>query len=177
MMAVHLQLAEAGKQQLLNGRYGDALDRFRSALKLGVEQGAPAVFLHHYTDCVLDCLEAAGDQEQALALTERALDEQRPGDLVLGRAVQAGLKQRRVLLLYSLGRVEDGDEALESMAELSGPIPDAIRQARRRRLNIDRRWVDNLRRRHLPSAVQPDQLRRDDATHGETLFRKEFAHG
>ena len=162
---------------MLTGSNDEALDRFRCALRIALQQRAPAVFLHHYTECILDCLEASGDHAQALELTVRALDEQDPQGEVLGEAVRAALVQRQILLLFALDRTVEGDAALEAMTDRTGPVLAALTEARRRRLTVDARWLDELKRRHLPSAVTVEHLRGDDATRGEELFQKEYAHG
>lgn len=176
-MMLHLQVAEAGKRRMLAREYDAALDRYRAALQLAVGQRAPAVFLHHYTDCILDCLELSGDHEQALALTERALDDQNPNNQPLGKAVEADLRRRRVLLLFALGRAAEGDVALAATELPDGPVITALRNARRRRLTIDARWIADLKRRHSMSSVTEEHLRGEDAEQGEIYFQKEFSYG
>ena len=58
---LHLSLAEHGKLCLLRGDGGEALRHFREALRLCVSAQAPEVFFRHYTQCVLEALEKAGN--------------------------------------------------------------------------------------------------------------------
>lgn len=58
---LHLSLAEHGKLCLLRGDGGEALRHFREALRLCVSAKAPEVFFRHYTQCVLEALEKAGN--------------------------------------------------------------------------------------------------------------------
>jgi len=173
----HLQVAEAGKRRMLDGDHAEALDRYRTALRMALQQRAHGVFMAHYTDCVLDCLESAGDHAQALEIVQRALDEQETTGESLSEAVRASLMRRQIFLLFTVGRADDGDAALDGAAHLADPALSALRAARRRRLAVDARWIDNLKRRHIHSAVTEDHLRRDDAEQGERLFQKEHAHG
>lgn len=174
---MHLQVAEAGKRRMLDGNFAAALDRFRTALRMALQQRAPEIFMAHYTDCLLDCLEASGDHGQALEIVQRALDEQETKGESFSEAVRASLMQRQVFLLFSVGRLDDGDAALQDAAHLDGPALAVLRGARRRRLTVDARWIANLRRQHIHSAVTEDHLRRDDAEQGEQFFLKEYAHG
>lgn len=176
-MTMHLQIAEAGKCQMLDGNYREALDRFRTALRMARQQGAPDVFMAHYIDCLLDCLELSGDHEQILAIVECALDDRDRDAGAFSEAVRVSLVVRRVLVLYTLGRLDDGDVALGDAADIHLPVMTALRDARRRQLTPTVRWIEQLKRRHTPSAVTEHQLRRLDADHGEQLFQKEYRNG
>lgn len=176
-MTVHLKIAEAGKKYLLKRQYPAALERFRAALQMALQTKAPPVFAQHYTDCILDALEASGAQAQALELVERALDEQAPDVGKLGQLLRAHLQQRRVLLLFSIGREADADAALAEACALGGPILKALAEARRRRLTLSPQWIDDLKRKHGIAAASEAHLRRADATEGEEYFNKEFADG
>jgi len=177
MPMMHLQVAEAGKRMMLDGDFEAALDRYRTALRMALQQRAPGVFMAHYTDCILDCLEASGDHAQALEIVQRALVEQETEGESMGEAIRASLTQREIFLLFTIGRFDDGDAALESAAHLNSPALTALREARRRQLSVDGRWIGNLKRQHIHSAVTEKHLRRDDAELGEQLFLKEHAHG
>lgn len=174
---IHLQIAEAGKRRMLRRDYQGALERFRAALHMAVSQQAPPVFVHHYTDCILDCLEESGDHGQALELVERALDDHDPERSPLGPAIRADLLQRRIMLLFAVGRVDDGDRALAATEAPRTEVVEKIRAARRRRLAIDARWVIDTKRRHSISSVSSGHLRTSDADSGETYFQKELTHG
>lgn len=174
---IHLQIAEAGKRLMLARDHLGALARYRAALRLAVSERAPAVFLYHYTDCILDCLEASGDHQQALELTQRALDDHDPDSGPLGDAVRADLIQRHITLLYALGRSDDGDHALAAANSPQTPILGKIRVARRRQLRIDARWIAELKRRYSMSSVTHKDLRNTDADQGEAYFQKEFSYG
>ena len=174
---LHLHVAEAGKQRMLSGDHDAALDRYRAALRMALQHDAPLLFLAHYTDCILDCLEASGDHTQALRIVQQALAEQETNGEPFTEGVRASLKQREIFLLFMLGRTEDGDAALAVVPDLLSPAVAALRQARRRRLTPEVRWLNTLRRQYICSSVTEEHLRREDARHGEVLFLKESAHG
>ena len=167
---IHLQIAEAGKRHSLKGDHPAALERYRHALRLAVQQRTNPVFLYHYTECILDGLEAGGQPAQALALTDRALEERVKDDRDLGRRVRASLLERRVVLLFVLGREAEADAALAEAAPLGGPILTALQDARRRRLAITLDWLAGLRRRLTRGAVNAGALRQTDAKAGEVHF-------
>lgn len=172
---IHLQVAEAGRRQGARGRHGAALDHYREALRRALNEHASPVFLHHYTECILDALEASGDAAQALVLTEHALEASAParasGGALCAR-LHAGLAERRIVLLFVCGRAACGDAALARDADLGGSVLAAFRDARRRRLTITPAWLAGLRRR-APSA----DLRMDDALAGEHIFERETTGG
>ncbi|WP_100639146.1 hypothetical protein [Marinobacter salexigens] len=172
---IHLQIAEAGKQHSLKGNHPAALERYRHALQLAVKQRANPVFLYHYTECILDALEAAGEARQALALTERALEEQQEKGGELGSRVRAGLLQRRIVLLFTLEQKQEADAALAEAAGLGGPILNALQDARRRQLTITPSWLSGILRQHSKSIINPEALRHADAEAGEVHFMKENA--
>jgi len=172
---IHLQIAEADKRYSLKGNHRAALERYRHALHLALQKRANPVFLYHYTECILDALEAAGEAPQALALTERALEEQQDEGGELGRRVRASLLQRRVVLLFTLERTQEADAALTEAAELGGPTLNALQEARRRQLTITPSWLSAIRRQHNKGIISSEALRHADAEAGEVHFMKESA--
>ena len=173
---IHLQIAEAGKQYCLKGNHLAALERYRQALRLAVQQNTNPIFLYHYTECILDALEAAGEAKQALALTESALAEQEQKDGKLVNHLQAGLLERRVVLLFALGREQEADAALAEALPLGGPILTALQGARRRRLTVTPDWLAGIRRQHGRGVISPQVLRHADAAAGERHFMKETSY-
>lgn len=174
---LHLKVAEAGKRCALRGDLAGALERYRHALRMALTQNENPVFMHHYTECILDALEAAGHHEQALESTERALDEHPEDGGQLSQMVRATLSERRVLLLYLMGRTEEADAALAEALPFGGPVLKDISEARRRRLTLTKDWLAGVKRRHRPATVREDVLRGSDADAGETYFMTEIAHG
>lgn len=170
---IHLQIAEAGKRYSLKGDHPAALKRYRHALHLALQQRTNPVFLYHYTECILDGLEAGGDAAQALALTDRALEERTETTGDLGQRVRASLLERRVILLFVLGWEQEADAALAEAAPLGGPILTALCDARRHRYAITPEWLAALRRRHDRTTVNAAALRKTDADAGEIHFMKE----
>jgi tetratricopeptide (TPR) repeat protein len=69
---LHAGIAEAGKLLALKGRHGDALVKYREALRLAQAARAPQIFARHYLHCVLESLELAGAYSQAAALAQEA---------------------------------------------------------------------------------------------------------
>ena len=69
---LHLSLAEHGKLCLLRGDGNEALRHFREALRLCVSARAPEVFFRHYTQCVLEALEKAGNFAEVAAYCREA---------------------------------------------------------------------------------------------------------
>jgi len=170
---IHLQIAEAGRRHALRGDHNAALDRYRHALRVAVLHNTNPFFLHYYTECILDGLDLAGRSEQALELVERALGEQSATEGELSRRIRAGLLERRVMLLFSLGRVAEADAALADSAPLGGPILKALQEARRRHFWITSEWLSGLRTKHGRSAVTGAAVRQADAEAGELHFMRE----
>ena len=69
---LHLSLAEHGKLCLLRRDFAEALRHFREAIRLCVSARAPEVFFRHYTQCVLETLEKAGDYAQVADYCRKA---------------------------------------------------------------------------------------------------------
>lgn len=174
---VHLKVAEAGKRLALRGDFVGALERYRHAMRMALSQSANPVFLHHYTECILDAMEAAGHHEQALESAERALAEQPEEAGQVAQMVRASLSERRVLLLYLLKQTEAADDALAEALPYGGPVLKEIAEARRRRLTLTSDWLAGVKRRHRKATVRENVLRRADAEAGETYFMTEIAHG
>jgi tetratricopeptide (TPR) repeat protein len=174
---IHLQLAEAGRRRASRGDHAGALDRYRRALATAVRMGARPVFLHHYTACILDALEASGARAQALELIERALAERADAGGALGARVRAELTERRVVCFYALGREAEADAALAQAAHLGGPVLAALGRARARRHAITRPWLDDLLRRHGRGRSAAGALRQADAEAGERHFEREMTGG
>jgi|GEM_PF-3296352 len=174
---IHLQISEAGKRHALRGDHAAALERYRHALTLAVRGRASPVFLYHYTECILDALEADGRAEEALALAERALDEKADDEGALGARVRTGLMERRIVLLFTLGREAQADAALAEAGDLGGAILGPLRDVRRRRLTVTRDWLTGLRRRAGRGGVSASALRGEDADIGERYFIEEKACG
>lgn len=65
---LHWGIAEAGKVALIDGDHVEALRHFREALRLAASSKAPEVFFRHYTQCVLETLELAGDYGEIVDL-------------------------------------------------------------------------------------------------------------
>ena len=68
----HLGIAESGKLALLAGDHREALRHLREAIRLAVSSGAPEIFFRHYTQCVLEALELAGDLDAVIAFCSEA---------------------------------------------------------------------------------------------------------
>ena len=173
MSPLHLQIAEAGKRRQLDGDLDGALDRFRTALRLAAQRSAQPVFLHHYAECILDCLEDAGADASALEMTERALAELSV-EGPTGALAHAALAERRIALLFKLGRVAEADLALGDAP--ANPVVKALTDARRRRLRITPTWIDGVRKRFGRRSLDARALREGDAAAGEHVFRKERSH-
>ncbi len=172
---IHLQIAEAGRAQSRRGRHDAALERYREALRRAVRERAAPVFLHHYTECILDALEAGGHAAQALELTERALADRAM------RATRAGSERRSARASPSgascsfspAGARHARTRRWRSIPTARGPVLDALRAARRRRLAVTPDWLAGLRRRMTART----ELRIDDAAAGEAAFEKETCDG
>ena len=81
------------------------------------------------------------------------------------------------MLLFALDREDEADAALAKARPLGGPILAALTEARRRRLKLTPKWIDDLKRKHGVTAVSEAHLRRTDASEGEDYFNKEFVDG
>ena len=65
--AMHLALAESGREKALRHEHTEALRLYREAMKLAVAAGAPEVFFRYYTQCVLESLERTASYDEVIA--------------------------------------------------------------------------------------------------------------
>ena len=120
---LHLSLAEHGKLCLLRGDGGEALRHFREALRLCVSARAPEVFFRHYTQCVLEALEKAGNFAEVAAYCREAdaFYADRGLDDAFHRKDHGSILERLGIALIRLNEREAAVAALARATGAAGP--------------------------------------------------------
>jgi tetratricopeptide (TPR) repeat protein len=121
--AIHLALAESGRNAALRHEHTEALRSYREAIKLAVAAKAPEVFFRYYTQCVLESLERTGSYDEVIAFCEEADAHHQSvnSTLPIHRKDHGSLLERLGIVLLKDGRRDDGREALERAVETAGP--------------------------------------------------------
>lgn len=180
---MHWGIAEQGKLHALAGRYHDALMHYREALRLAVGARAPEVVFRHYTQCVMEALEAMGAHDEVIQWCRQALDHY--AQLGVSGGIydrdRAAIQER--LALQHLKR-EEPEQAREHLAEavtLGGrqgaPLAAELLGWLERGYAIEARRLQEAQRRHRYYTVRADQV---DASRAiplpETLKQRSAGH-
>ena len=121
--ALHLGIAEQGKLLALDGAHDEALRHYQQALRLAVDAGAPEVFFRHYTQCVMESLEALGSYDGVLRFCEdadhhyQALDKDGP----LFALDHGSILECLGIIRLKAGDVDAARSALRRANQLAGP--------------------------------------------------------
>ncbi|MEX1364406.1 MAG: peptidylprolyl isomerase [Nannocystaceae bacterium] len=160
--ALHVGIAEQGKLHAIDGRHGEALRHYREAMRLAVQGDAPDVFFRHYTQCVLESLEAMEAWDEILEFCDRAEAhyEHNPPPNPLARLDLASIRERRAVVLLHREQIELAREALEQA--LNDLPPTALPLAR-----TLHRWLGSGLR------VDPRRLRQEQVRHHYFVVRRE----
>lgn len=119
----HWGIAESGKLALLAGDYAQALRHFREAIRLAVATRAPEVFFRHYTQCVLEALELAGDLPEIITFCRDA--DAHYGNLSDGNSLLAkdhgSILERLGVALLQAGELAEAQAVLARAGARAGP--------------------------------------------------------
>jgi tetratricopeptide (TPR) repeat protein len=122
---LYIGLGEQGKAHALAGRHPEALRHYREAMRNAQADGAPEVFLRHYTQCALESLERLGAFDEVLATCDNAAEHYRkhpPSDDV-ARKDQASFLERAAVVLLRAQRPAEARQRLQRALEVAGEVP------------------------------------------------------
>ncbi|EHR69519.1 hypothetical protein BurJ1DRAFT_0637 [Burkholderiales bacterium JOSHI_001] len=123
--ALYVGLGEQGKAHALAGRHAEALRHYREAMRQAQADGAPEVFMRHYTQCALESLERMGAYDEVLATCDNAArhySAHPPADDI-ARKDQASFLERAGVVLLRRQRLDDARSKLQEAVQAAGPLP------------------------------------------------------
>jgi hypothetical protein len=159
--AMHIAMAEKGKQAALAHRHDEALRLYRDAIRLAVSAKAPEVFFRHYSQCVMESLEHTGQLNEVAHFCREA-DAHYRGlgmDSPLHRKDHGSLLERLGAVLLKQGDVPAARQALEQATALAGkgvlPLAEQLQGWLARGLSCTPAQVLQAQRRHQYFVVRP----------------------
>ncbi|MEQ8605219.1 MAG: hypothetical protein RIB45_18045 [Marivibrio sp.] len=161
---LHLGLAEQGKLHALAGRYEEALRHYREAIRLAVSSKAPDVFFRHYTECVMEALEAQESYEPVIRFLEEASAHYAglSADAAIHKRDHAAMLARLGAVLLKAGRAEEARKRLEEAVDRAGPeappLAVELRGWLARGYAVDAGRVRESQRRHNAFVVRADRV-------------------
>ena len=161
---LHLAVAEHGKLCLLKGDTREALRHFREAIRLCVSAKAPEVFFRHYTQCVLEALEKAGNLAEVIEYCREA--EAHYAGLALDDAFhrkdRGAIAERLGVACARLGDRDDAVAALQRAAAIAGPgvlpLAEDLLAWLRRGYVVSAERIAQLQKTHRYFVVRPDSI-------------------
>lgn len=159
--AMHIALAEKGKQAALAHRHDEALRLYRDAIRLAVSAKAPEVFFRHYSQCVMESLELTDQFNEVAQFCREADAHYRSLDVdsPLHRKDHGSLLERLGAVLLKQGELQAARQALEDAVLLAGPgilpLAEQLRDWLRRGLACTTTQVLQAQRRHRYFVVRP----------------------
>ncbi|NJM51403.1 MAG: peptidylprolyl isomerase [Sphingomonadales bacterium] len=151
---MHLSIAEYGKLCLIKGDVGEALRHFREAIQLSVSAKAPEVFFRHYTHCVLEALEKAGNFDEVEDYCRRADAHYQQLDLdsALLRKDHGATVERLALMLLLKSDDRAARAEFSRAVEIAGkgklPLSEALLGWLQRGLAITRERLRQMQSKH-----------------------------
>ncbi|MCK8515363.1 peptidylprolyl isomerase [Methylonatrum kenyense] len=167
--ALHLGVAEQGKLYALDGAHDEALRHYQQALRMAVDSGAPEVFFRHYTQCVMESLEATGSYDGVQRYCEdadrhyQALDRQG----ALFALDHGSILERLGVVQLKAGEVDAARASLRRALALAGPrgLPLAAQVLGwlDRGMTVSDRHLTDAQRRHGYFVVTRERVDPDRA--------------
>lgn len=161
---LHLSLAEQGKLHVLKGEAGEALRHFREAIKLCVSAKAPEVFFRHYTFCVLEALEKAGNYsevEEYCRMADAHYDTLEQSSLIIKKDHGATI-ERLALMLLLQGKKDDAAAAFARAVAISKPsklpLSEELQTWLKRGFAVSVERVRQLQHRHGYFTIKADTV-------------------
>jgi len=161
---LHLGLAEQGKLHALAGRYDEALRHYREAIRLAVSSKAPEVFFRHYTECVMEALEAQESYEPVIQFLEEASAHYASlsADAPIHKRDHAAMLARLGAVLLKAGRLDEARARLTEAVERAGaravPVAAELSGWLARGYAVDAARVRESQRRHNAFVVRPERV-------------------
>jgi tetratricopeptide (TPR) repeat protein len=167
VIALHIGLAERGKQLALQKKHIEALRHYREAMRHATVHSAPEVFLRYYTQCALESLERLGAWDEVLATCGRAREHYAahpPADDI-ARKDRGSFLEREGVVLLRLGRREEAascfTEAITAARPCRLPLAETLGRWLRSNLHIAPDRLDHELTRQRYWSVRPDNIRAD----------------
>lgn len=120
----HLRLAEDGNTAALRGDHRTALTRYREAIRLAVQHGAPEVFFRCYMEATLESLELMEEFASVIEYCDRAVAhyaERAPAHDVAWLDL-ASIHQRKGAVLMKMGDHDAARGELETALAIAARI-------------------------------------------------------
>lgn len=117
----HFQTAEKAKSHAWRHDHKKALALYREAMHQAQRDNADPIFLRHYTECVLESLEAMGQYQDVLSYCEEALShyDAAPPETHLARCDVAAIHERRGINAAKAGDVDLAKISCQKACELA----------------------------------------------------------
>ena len=124
---VHTAIAEQGKVHQLKGEYKLAQQYYRHAMQMAMQSEESHVYLNHYLECLLECLEMDGQYQAIIDYCEKMIGR---GKLIASKDFEmeslAKLYLRKGIIQLKMGSMQAGIEALNDaltlIAETKKPL-------------------------------------------------------
>ncbi len=158
---LHASVAEAGKLLALKGRHGEALAKYREALRLAHALRAPQIFPRHYLHCVLESLELSGAYGQAAALAgEAASAAANPNPSEFQRRDRAHLLERQGVNQLRTGDTASARATLAQAVDLDAnlPLAAALLGWTARGLSVSAARLAEAQRQHRYFSVRAESV-------------------
>jgi len=117
---LHYGVAEQGKLHALDGDHMLALQYYRLAMKMTIDQKSPEVFFRHYLECSLESLELMESYDDVIAYCDKAIAhyKQNPPSNEVAQKDLANIYQRRGIVLLKKGLHDEALYALQKAIAL-----------------------------------------------------------
>lgn len=164
--AIHLGIAENGKLLALKNDHAEALRHYREAIRLAVSGKAPEVFFRHYTQCVLESLEALESYGEVLQFCTDADAHYSKLEVTddLRRRDHGSILERAGVVHLKAGDIDRGREKLEAAVETAGagtlPLAEEVLGWLTRGYTVDLKNLRAAQTRHGQTIVRKDKVNR-----------------
>ncbi|HLS71719.1 MAG TPA: hypothetical protein VK027_08650 [Chitinophagaceae bacterium] len=114
---IHLSIAEKGKYYALSGDHNTALKYYREAIKMTQKQSQGSIFLQHYSQCIMESLQAMKAYEEVIIFCNKLLElielreTNKTDDYIL--KYKDDIRQRKALQYLFLGDRERAREIFQ----------------------------------------------------------------
>ncbi|WP_144394101.1 peptidylprolyl isomerase [Pleionea sediminis] len=167
---LHMGIAEHGKVLALEGQFESALEHYRYAMHLSVQNSHPEVFFRHYLECVIESLELSNNYEEVINYCHKAIElyENTPPPHDMARFDLANIYLRLGVIQMKQGNKEDALNQIKE-AKLNVPdgyqlpLADTLLRWLQTNLHIDEKRILQEQYRHNYFSVTKDSVRPEKA--------------
>lgn len=164
-IALHIGVAERGKQLAVAGQHGEALRHYREAMQLVLKHQDPQIFLRHYTQCALESLEHMGAWDEVVSACENAEAHylaHPPHDDVT-RKDRASFLERAGVVLLRQEKTEEAisrfQQALHAAAPIGMPLSNTLLGWLRTKLHLSKERLGSELERRKYWSVRAEGIR------------------